>query len=118
MDKEEVRIEYCNTEIMLADYFTKPLKGKLFHKFWDVIMGYKHIKTLKQDNHNYENKERVEKSNENIFAKCEKKQKSKNNQMPNKRVHFTEPPYTYTKDIQNTSIGNSIGNTNLYKKLM
>ena len=75
VDKEEVRIEYCNTEIMLADYFTKPLKGKLFHKFWDVIMGYKHIKTLKQDNHNYENKERVEKSNEKIFAKCEKKQK-------------------------------------------
>jgi hypothetical protein len=33
---------------MLADYFTKPLQGKLFHLFRNVIMGWKHIDTLKQ----------------------------------------------------------------------
>jgi hypothetical protein len=32
---------------MLADYFTKPLQGRLFHLFRDVIMGWKYIDTLK-----------------------------------------------------------------------
>ena len=31
---------YCPTEMMLADYFTKPLQGSLFNKFRSVIMGY------------------------------------------------------------------------------
>jgi hypothetical protein len=39
---------YCPTGKMLADYFTKPLQGRLFHLFRDVIMGWKHIDTLKQ----------------------------------------------------------------------
>jgi hypothetical protein len=33
---------------MLADFFTKPLQGSLFRKFREVIMGHKHIDTLKQ----------------------------------------------------------------------
>jgi hypothetical protein len=35
---------------MLADYFTKPLQGKQFHLFRDVIMGYKHISILNKSN--------------------------------------------------------------------
>lgn len=35
------------TEQMLADIFTKPLQGSLFRKFKDIIMGQKHINTLK-----------------------------------------------------------------------
>jgi hypothetical protein len=35
----EIRIEYCPTAMMLADYFTKPLQGALFRKFRDMIMG-------------------------------------------------------------------------------
>ncbi len=35
----EIRIEYCPTGIMLADYFTKPLQGILFWKLRDMIMG-------------------------------------------------------------------------------
>lgn len=31
---------------MLADYFTKPLQEKLFRRFREVIMGYKHIKDI------------------------------------------------------------------------
>ena len=31
---------------MLADYFTKSLKGVLFVRFCEVIMGYKHKDTL------------------------------------------------------------------------
>jgi hypothetical protein len=35
----EVRIEYCLTAIMIADYFTKALQGALFLKLQDMIMG-------------------------------------------------------------------------------
>jgi hypothetical protein len=31
---------------MIADFFTKPLQGKLFAKFRDVIMGITHFSTL------------------------------------------------------------------------
>ena len=48
VDKKEVRVEYCPTEIMLADYFTKPLQGQMFRKFREVIMGYKSISILKE----------------------------------------------------------------------
>jgi hypothetical protein len=32
---------------MLAAFFTKPLQGNLFRKFRDVILGHKHIDSLK-----------------------------------------------------------------------
>ena len=47
VDKGEVKVEYCPMLQMLADFFTKPLQGALYNKFRDVIMGYKHISTLK-----------------------------------------------------------------------
>ena len=31
---------------MIADFFTKPLQGKLFRKFRDIIMGITHFSTL------------------------------------------------------------------------
>jgi hypothetical protein len=73
VDKGEVDLQYCPTLEMLADFFTKPLQGSLFRKFWDVIMGYAHIDTLKKGLCNYsdpkndtsslEIKERVGQSN-------------------------------------------------------
>ena len=39
VDSGEVRIEYCPTEEMIADYFTKPLQGALFYKMRDLIMN-------------------------------------------------------------------------------
>ena len=47
IDKKEVRVEYCPTSIMLADFFTKPLQGRLFQKFRNVIMGYEPITILR-----------------------------------------------------------------------
>ncbi len=35
----EIRIEYCPTGIMVADYFTKALQGILFKQLRDMIMG-------------------------------------------------------------------------------
>ena len=59
VDKNEFKIEYCPTESMLADFFTKPLQGGLYKKFRDVLMGYKHITTLFMNSVD-EIKERVE----------------------------------------------------------
>ena len=36
-------VEHCPTELMIADYVTKPLQGKLFHTFRELIMGWKSI---------------------------------------------------------------------------
>ena len=47
VDKGEVNIEYCNSLHMLADYFTKPLQGRMFRIFWDIIMGYRQLTDVK-----------------------------------------------------------------------
>jgi hypothetical protein len=47
VDGKALTIVHCPTLQMLADYFTKPLQGKLFHLFRAVIMGWAHIDTLK-----------------------------------------------------------------------
>jgi hypothetical protein len=36
---KELSIEHCPTEDMVADYFTKPLQGKLFYKLRDLVMN-------------------------------------------------------------------------------
>jgi hypothetical protein len=36
---KEIRIEYCPTGIMVANYFTKPLQGIIFRTLQDMIMG-------------------------------------------------------------------------------
>ena len=75
VDKKEVRIEYCPTTLMLADYFTKPLQGNLFRRFRQVIMGYVHINDLLLDP-DFLLKERVEKLHNIVIRKSEK---NKNN---------------------------------------
>ena len=39
IEAKELSIQHCPTLDMIADYFTKPLQGKLFRKFRDLIMG-------------------------------------------------------------------------------
>ena len=55
-----VSVEFCPTELMLADFFTKPLQGSLFKKFRRVVMGYDSLSVLK-DEYSARLKERVEK---------------------------------------------------------
>ena len=43
-----LRVQHCPTDIMLADFFTKPLQGKKFIMFSPVIMGWDHVSTLWQ----------------------------------------------------------------------
>ena len=44
--EDRINIIYCPTEIMVADYFTKPLQGALFKKLRDMIMGHTHPSSL------------------------------------------------------------------------
>ena len=43
---EGITIRHCPTLQMLADFFTKPLQGSLFHRFKAVVLGHQHIDTL------------------------------------------------------------------------
>ena len=63
IDNKEIEVKYCPTHLMLADFFTKPLNGKLYHTFRDVVMGYKPIYELQDETFSF--KERVGNVNEN-----------------------------------------------------
>lgn len=39
VDAGSIKIEYCNTDNMMGDFFTKPLQGKKFKRFRDQIMN-------------------------------------------------------------------------------
>lgn len=39
ISKGEVRVEWCPTNEMVADFMTKPLQGSTFKRFRDLIMG-------------------------------------------------------------------------------
>jgi hypothetical protein len=47
LEIEDFEVQHCPTEQMLADFFTKPLQGKLFRRLREVVMGHKHVNTLK-----------------------------------------------------------------------
>ena len=47
IDKGEIRVQYCPSYLMLADFFIKPLQRELFKIFRDAIMSYQPISTLK-----------------------------------------------------------------------
>ena len=41
VDKRKIEIRHYPTTKMVADYFTKPLQGALFHKLRRIIMGWR-----------------------------------------------------------------------------
>lgn len=41
-----MKVKYCPTEKMLADFMSKSLQESLFCKFRNVLMGWAHINTL------------------------------------------------------------------------
>ena len=60
MNSEKIKVRYCPTEKMIADFFTKPLQGNLFRFFRDIILGYKHISELDKVGEKLSSEERVE----------------------------------------------------------
>ena len=67
LESEQIKVEYCPTEKMLADFFTKPLQGNLFRKFRDVVLGYKHISSLYSESEQTLAQERVGKGEKDIL---------------------------------------------------
>ena len=59
IDKQEVRVEYCPTHLMLADFFSKPLQGKLFEVQREFLMGWRPISDLLEMIHDHKIKEGV-----------------------------------------------------------
>ena len=59
MNKEEFSIEYYNTSVMLANFFTKRFQGTLFWRLREVIVVWVHVDIL-QDYAPPTRKERVE----------------------------------------------------------
>ena len=49
LQSEGIKVEYFLTEKMILNFFTKPLQGALFNKFRDIVLGYKHISILHED---------------------------------------------------------------------
>ncbi len=47
MKRENINLEYCPTEEMIGDFYTKPLQGSLFRKMRAFIMG--HSDTLNEE---------------------------------------------------------------------
>ena len=43
VESGELSIIYCPIDEMVVDFFTKPLQGKKFFKFRDLILGAKQI---------------------------------------------------------------------------
>ena len=39
VESKEINIQYCHTHDMIADFFTKPLQGKMFTDFRNIIMN-------------------------------------------------------------------------------
>ena len=39
ISKGEVRVEWCPTKDMVADFLTEPLQGAMFKRFRDLILG-------------------------------------------------------------------------------
>ena len=56
IERDVVKVEYCPTEQMVADFFTKPLQGNLFYKLKRVIMGTESVEEFKRS---FDTKERV-----------------------------------------------------------
>jgi len=49
IQRGKLRVEYCPTEEMLGDFFTKPLQGTLFRKFRSLILNLKMSPDARQE---------------------------------------------------------------------
>ena len=95
VDKGEVSIKYCPLIHMLADFFTKPLQGRIFEIYSDVLMGRKPILWLKEG---VPTKERVKRTK--IIVGDKKDENNKSNFCPTRNNFDKIKKVTYA-DIVN-----------------
>ena len=43
-----IKVRYCNTAVMLADFLSKPLQGRVFRLFRAVLLGHRHVSALSE----------------------------------------------------------------------
>jgi KUP system potassium uptake protein len=46
IQQKQMRVEYCPTEEMIADFFTKPLQGSLFRKFRTFLLNTRSVQSF------------------------------------------------------------------------
>ena len=46
IDDKEISVEYLPTNLMLADFFTKPIQGERFRELRKNIMGWESLRSL------------------------------------------------------------------------
>jgi hypothetical protein len=97
LEKEGIDMKYCPTEKMIADFFTKPLQGKLFRKIRDIILGYKHISSLDEIDECTSNEERVGSNKEENVTSPFNGQTSIGDMKTTRR--------TYVDVLKNTTVG-------------
>ena len=92
----DIILIHCPTERMIADFFTKPLQGKLFFKFRDVIMGITHHTSLMEPQSETPSKNSECTEPGKIKSGSKNKSESIMHPFPNKnksvlnKVHFSE----------------------------
>ncbi len=73
LKRENIDVEYCQTNQMLADYYTKPLQGKQFITLRNIIMGHtnmvvkERVEQNKQGSKSEMKSNRTLKKNKNLF---------------------------------------------------
>ena len=73
VENKEIKIQYCPTGLMLADYYTKPLMGTKFQEFRSYVMGWKNMNELVCEiNDSDRIKERVGITHNSNIAKIQK----------------------------------------------
>jgi len=102
IEKGEIKIVYCPTELMIADFFTKPLQGGLFKRLKEVIMGHIDVDEFKA-RMSITPKERVgtNKKNETDGADRQSRKINGNVIRPEKSTeNFTENNDTYASIVK------------------
>jgi hypothetical protein len=67
LERGIISLEHCSSDIMIADFFTKPIQGQKFQIFRDIIMNQHHKSSVLQYRSVLDNKE-----NSNIVMTDEK----------------------------------------------
>ena len=118
IDRKQIRVVYCPTGKMLADFFTKPLQGELYRYFRNIIMGYSPITDLITEV--LKIKERVEKNAKwHKYEKkliCEINEINPNSRHPSKKVSRDENTLN-NNNISDVRHKDTTNSTNTYVRI-
>ena len=54
IDREDIKINHCSTDKMIADFYTKPLQGKHLYSLRQQIMGHRELSVQEHVENNEE----------------------------------------------------------------